>query len=494
MTSDEPNDPQVKRAMGLWDLVLFNLTAVLSIRWMATAARTGPSSLTLWLLAALLFFIPQGIAVLFLSVRFPEEGGIYRWTRHAFGDFHGFFCGWCYWVCNLVFYPGYLMFAASASAYLAGPRWVWLGERAWFSALVALALLWIAILANVFGLDLGKWVQNIGGLSAWVPAMLLIVLGALAYAKSGSANAITAASLRPRWDLGTLSFWSTIAFAFAGLELAPVMSGEIRRPRRNIPMALMLASVLIALVYICGTASILAVVPAGEINVVTGFVQSVDLVARRAGLDSLSRLIGLLLPLSVLGSTGAWLAGSARIPFVAGIDRFLPPAFARVHPRWRTPYIAILVQGALASLFLPLAVGGGSLAETYLLLTELTLIVYFVPYLYLFLCLLRFRNMPAGTHRGDAEAGVVMPEAAEAGVAVEVPGGRWNIILAACAGFGVATLAIAVSLIPSAEIRNVWLYEAKLVGGTLLFFVLGVILFARRGDPGSTASARNRAG
>jgi amino acid transporter len=100
--------------MGLWDLVLFNLTAVVSIRWFATAGRTGPSSLTLWVLAALLFFIPQGISVFYLATLYPEEGGIYRWTRRAFGDFHGFFCGWCYWVSNLVFFPALLMFAAGA--------------------------------------------------------------------------------------------------------------------------------------------------------------------------------------------------------------------------------------------------------------------------------------------------------------------------------------------------------------------------------------------
>jgi amino acid transporter len=470
-----PEAAQLKRAMGLRDLVLFNLSAVLSIRWVATAARTGPSSLTLWTLAALLFFVPQGIAVLFLSVRFPEEGGIYRWTRHAFGDFHGFFCGWCYWVNTLVYYPALLMFGASTAAYLAGPRWVWLGDRAWFSGALALLMLWIAIVANVVGLDVGKWVQNIGGIAAWLPAVLLIGLGAGIWWHSGSANSLSGAALLPRWHLGTLSFWSTIAFAFAGLELAPVMSGEIRRPRRNIPLALVVAGVVIALVYVAGTAAVLAVLPAGQVNVVTGIVQTLDLVARRAGLGSIGRLMGLLLPLSTLGGTGAWLAGSARIPFVAGIDRFLPPAFARVHPRWHTPHVAILAQGALASLFLLLSIPGGSVAETYLLLSELSIIVYFVPYLYLFLCLFRFRNMPIGdVQRGDAES------AEETGQGIEVPGGKWNVVAAAVAGFAVTALAIAVSLIPSSEVKNAWLYEAKLVAGTLLFFGLGVILYLRR--------------
>jgi len=143
-----------------------------------------------------------------------------------------------------------------------------------------------------------------------------------------------------------------------------------------------------------------------------------------------------------------------------------------VHPRWRTPYIAILLQGALGSLFLLLLVAGGSLAETYLLLSELTIIVYFVPYLYLFLCLYRFRKEPQPRDAENAEGGA-------AGRLIEVPGGRWNLTLAAVAGFLVAALAIVVSLIPAAEVKNVWLYESKLIGGTLLFFALGLILFAR---------------
>lgn len=459
--ADKPA-PELRRAMGPWDLVLFNVTAVVSIRWFATAGRTGPSSLTLWVLAALLFFIPQGIAVLFLSRLYPEEGGIYRWTRRSFGDFHGFFCGWCYWVNTLVYYPSLLLFAAGTAAYIGGPRYVWLGERGWFSFSVAFVLLWVAIVANLVGLNIGKWVQNIGGLAAWLPAMLLVVLAAASYWKSGSANAFTPRSMAPSWHLATLSFWSTIAFAFAGLELGPVMSGEIRDPARNIPRALVISSALIALVYLAGTWAVLVVLPASRVDVVTGTLQTIEEVARRAGIGSVAQLMGILLPLSTLGGTGAWLAGSARIPFVAGIDRFLPPAFARVHPRWRTPHVAILTQGVLASLFLVLAFPGSTVAETYLLLSELSIIVYFIPYLYLFLCAMKVNRAGEG--------------------AAAIPGGRLNIWMGSVTGFAVTLLAIVVSLVPSAAVSNSWAYEVKLVGGAVLFLAVGVgfYVFGRR--------------
>jgi len=482
--SEGMSAPELKRAMGLWDLVLFNLTAVVALRWLATAARTGPSSLTLWALAALLFFLPQGLAVLSLATRYPEEGGIYRWTRRAFGDFHGFFCGWCYCVSNLVYYPSLLIFAAGTAAYVLGPDYQWLSQRHWFTAPMALALLWTGIGANLRGLDVGKWVHNLAAICVGLPAMLLVTLAAAHYWRAGSANPLSAQALTPTWDLGTVSFWSTIAFAFAGLELAPVMSGEIRDPRRLVPKALYISAGLIALVYMAGTAAVLVVVPAAEVNVVTGPLQTMDAVARRAGLGSATPLVAALLAAGALGQTAAWLAGSARIPFVAGLDRFLPPAFAKVHPRWRTPHVALLAQGALASLFLLLSLPGGTVAETYLLLAELAVIIYFVPYLYLFLCMIRLRESSAIVGAGLAPpgAGQHSPELIDdAGAAAfAVPGGKAGAWVAGLAGMATALVAIVVSLIPSAEVASPWLYEAKLLGGTALFFGAGLLLYTRR--------------
>ena len=104
--------PTLPRALGLRDMVLFNVVAVVSLRWLATAAAAGPSSITLWVLAAIFFFVPQGLAVSDLAARYPDEGGIYAWTKRSFGEGHGFLCGWCYWVNNILYYPNLLMSTA----------------------------------------------------------------------------------------------------------------------------------------------------------------------------------------------------------------------------------------------------------------------------------------------------------------------------------------------------------------------------------------------
>lgn len=451
---------QLKRALGLWDLVLFNLTAIVGLRWVSTAARTGAYSLTLWTLALLLFFIPQGLAVVALSTRFPEEGGIYDWTKRALGNFHGFFCGWCYWVSNLSYFPSLLISGIAVGVYVGGPKYLWLAESSAFVAGLSLSMLALAVGLNVVGTEKGKWLHNIGGLATWIPGMMLLALGVLAYRHFGSATDFSAAALKPRLETGTLSFWSTLAFAFAGLELGPIMAGEIRDPRRTVPRAVLISGLFIALIYIAGTAAVLVAVPSNEVSVIAGPVQAIEAAGRPEGLGELSRPAALLIALSSLGGAGAWLAGSARLPFVAGLDRFLPPAFGRIHPRWGTPHVSILTQGGLAAVLLMLGIPGGSVEEAYLLLLQMTVLLYFVPFLYLFLAVM-----------------ILKPSSGEG--TIPVPGGRAGAYLTGLLGLFTTAAALVLAVIPSAEVTRPRLYELKLVGGTLVFFALGVVLYWR---------------
>jgi amino acid transporter len=159
-----PPHVELPRILTLRDLVLFNIVAVLSLRWTATAAAAGPSSLSLWVLAGLLFFIPQGLAVSHLSTRFPQEGGVYSWTKQAFGEGHGFMCGWCYWVNNILYYPNLLMSTAVIGTYMIGRGDTSLMENWTYILIPTLTALWVAVWFKVIGLNTGRWLQNFGAL------------------------------------------------------------------------------------------------------------------------------------------------------------------------------------------------------------------------------------------------------------------------------------------------------------------------------------------
>jgi glutamate:GABA antiporter len=456
--------PELPRTMGLRDMVLFNVVTVLSLRWLATAAAAGPSSITLWLLAALLFFIPQGLAVSDLSARYPEEGGIYAWTKRTFGEGHGFLCGWCYWVNNILYYPNLLMSTAVVGAYVVGRGETGLADNWHYVLPATLVALWLAVLLNIVGMRTGRWLQNAGAVGTYLPGILLIGLGAYAFFTRAPATPMPLESLVP--DLASrtrLNLWASIAFAFAGLELCAVLGGEVRDPRRTLPRSILISAPFIAFLYIAGTISVLWLVPAGQVNIVSGFLQALAVGAREIGVGAgwLAAFAAALYVVGNIGGVGAWLTGPARVAFVIGLDRYFPPAFGRVHPKWQTPYVAILTQAVLATLFLLLSVlGKGTTVEkAYLVILDTMLLVYFIPYLYLYACFLVARMRETGT-------------------AASLLAGRPAALLIGVCGLLFTLFAMGIAMVPP-EAHEAGLFLLKVVGGAGFCVAIGGWIYWR---------------
>ena len=264
-------------------------------------------------------------------------------------------------------------------------------------------------------------------------------------------------------DLSELNLWASIAFAFAGLELCAVMGAEVRDPRRTLPRSIYISAPLIAFLYIVGTAAVLWLIPSGKVNIVSGFLQATAVGAREIGpgLVWLAPLAAGVYVLGNIGGVGAWLAGPARVAFVIGLDRYFPPAFGKIHPRWKTPYVAILTQAVLASVFLFLAVlGRGTTVEkAYLVILDTMLLVYFIPYIYLFTCYLVVRlKTPAIGTRAE---------------------GRLSALLIGCSGLALTLFAMLIATVPPSGSAEPWLFRLKVIGGAGFFVVLGGIIYWR---------------
>src|ERR1700687_2354279 len=173
-----PNEaPALRRELRLRPLVLFHISAIAGVRWLAAAAHAGPGSLTLWLLAAVAFFLPSALVVSSLSARFPEEGGFYIWTKHAFGAWHGFLCAWLYFVSNILYFPTLLLSGVAMASYMFGQSGARYSENPVYAIPVTVAVLWLAFLVNLVGLRVGKWPGLLGGVSTYLIAALLCVFG-----------------------------------------------------------------------------------------------------------------------------------------------------------------------------------------------------------------------------------------------------------------------------------------------------------------------------
>ncbi len=455
--AEDPNRP--RQVMGFRDLLLFYVITGISLRWIATAAAAGPSSIVIWIGAWLCFYTPLALSVLELSSRYPNEGGLYVWSKRAFGDFSGFMSAWTYWTSNLPYFPAVLYFAASNVLFIRQAAWQHLSGNATFYIVFSLLTLSAATVMNVVGLDVGKWLHNVGALAMWMPVGIVIVMGFVAWHRYGSATTFTMHTMMPSTHLNDIIFWSVLTFAFGGCETASFMGEEIKNARRTIPLALLSGGITVTICYILGTVSVLLALPSSEVNSLQGLVQAVSKTAARVGFPGVLPLAAFLIALSNVGAAGAYLAAVARLPFVAGLDRFLPPAFGALHPRWKTPWVALLTQFLLGVVFIFLGQAGTSVKGAYDVLVSMGVITYFIPYLYLFAAMIKLQREPAGP-------GVI-----------RVPGGTAIAKLVATVGFLTTTLTIALSLIPQPDEPNKALALLKIIGGCGALLLVGAWIY-----------------
>ena len=451
---------QLRRVLGFRDLLLFYLVTGFSLRWIATAAAAGPSALVIWIIAALGFFVPLVFTVLELSTRYPEEGGIYVWSKRAFGPFAAFISGWTYWGSNLPYFPGLLYFAAGNALFMGGPEWQSLSSNSMYFIAVSMTGLLIAVTLNVVGLNIGKWLNNAGAIASWIPVMLLIALGMISWSRFGTATPMEAGAFVPSTSLKDVIFWSTIAFAFGGVESGSIMGEEIREPRRTVPRAILAAGAVMTVLYILATWCVLLALPQDQASGLQGFMQAIQAITTKMDVVWLAPAMAALITLSSLGGVGGWFAATARLPFVAGLDRFLPPAFGRIHPRWHTPYVALLVQAGIAALFVLLGQAGTNVRGAYDALVSMGIIAYFIPFLFMFAAMIVLQREPAG------------PEV------MRVPGGRPAAVALASIGFIITAISIVLACIPPAEEPNKVLSVVKVVGSSLTLVAIGVVVYA----------------
>jgi amino acid transporter len=460
------SDPihELRREMGFWDVLLFNIAAVLGPRWIAAAAHNGPSSVSLWLLAALLFFVPTALVINELSSRFPVEGGLYAWAKEAFGDFHGFVAGWNYWIYTVFYFPGLLLASAAMSAYIIGEKGALYTEDRTFLLVVSLAMLIVAVGLNIIGLNIGKWLQNAGGVGTYLPLVILAGLAAILAFRHGSVTQFAWVNVRPTWNWDTVNFWSQIAFAFTGLELVSAMSAEVRDPQRTLPRGVYGAGALIALMYIGGTIAVLSLLQAPEVSPTSGVFHAVTMGSVALKISFVGILAAVLVTMGNAGGVGSTVAGIARVPFVVGIDHYLPKAFGRIHPRWKTPYVSIIVQAVVSGAVLLISQINESTRGAYLVLIDAAIILYFVPFLYMYAAAIKL------AYRRDR---ALNPQA------VLIPGGKIGVWLAGGVAFLVTLLSIVVSVLPPGDAANRRLFQMKVLGWTVGSLVLGLALYYR---------------
>ena len=454
--SNDLESPNLRRVLGQRDLVLLFIVAVANLNVVPAVAANGPLTVWLWIAALILFFWPQGIAVIELSHRYPGEGGVYLWSKEIFGDFHGFLSGWCYWTNNVFYVPTLLFYIVGISVYIGGARFASMGNNRVFVFALAFLLLWVIVWLNVRGLGVGKWVNNIGGIGTVITAAVLVGLAAAHWHLFGWH--IQASEFRIAGaDWHMVSSFGVICFGLVGLELASVMGDEIRDPRHTLPRAVAWGGIASGILYVVATIAVLLALPQKDISVVQGILQAVAGMASGVGVGWFVPPVAFLLTLAIAGTTSAWLSGSARIPFVAGLDRYLPPALGRIHPRYGTPYIALIVHAILSCIFVAMSFVWATVEQAYEIMLLLAVVLQLVPFLYLYGALVWIAMQK---DLGDAFYG------------------RTTLWLAGISGFATTAIGMVVAFVPPAGHQEAtWLFETKMLVGCAFFIGLAAFFF-----------------
>ena len=454
--SVENAQPHLKRVLGRRDLVLLFVVAVFNLNVLPSVAANGGVTIWLWLISLALFFWPQGIAVIELAHRYPGEGGVYLWAKEVFGDFHGFLSGWCYWTNNMMYVPTVMLYFVGVSVFVLGPGHEGLADNRTFALAASVVLLGLLVVLNVVGLGVGKWLNNIGGIGTFIAAFVLMGLGVIICTRFGTSMHWSDFKIpaNPRFVLNS---FGVICFGLVGLELASIMGDEIENPRKTLPGAVALGGLLSGFLYIGATLTLLVAVDKDSISVLQGIVQAVSHMAGRVGVGWIIAPFAFLLSLSIAGIGSAWLGGSARIPFVAGLDSYMPEWLGKIHPKYATPYAALIVHASV-SLILVIVnfVATGGVQESFQSLLSLAVVLQLIPFLYMFGGLLKIA-FDEGFVRGHYAKG--------------------TLVFAGVSGLVTTTLGIALAFFPAQQIKSIARYEIWMFGGTIFFIGLAAFFF-----------------
>src|SRR5213594_488978 len=454
--SVKEHSESLKKPLGLFDLVLTQILFVVGSSWVGAAAKLGQAHLFFWLLAILLFYIPHAAVVIYLNGQMPLEGGIYQWAKLGFNEFAGFIVAWNLWLLSITVIALGGMFTTTNISYAIGPGAAWMPNSKWCVSLISAASVGGLGWTCVRGLSLGKWLHNVGAFA------MLLVYGALICLPLLGLMRGELKSYQPlQLALPTMSifycfniFSKLSVGALSGFEYVAILAGETRAPARDIGRSVIIASPVIALMFILGTSSVLAFIGNNPIDLIGPVPQTLRLGLHSFPIAGAIASVGILLmTVRSISSTSVPVTGSSRLPMVAGWDRLLPNWFSRLHPRYKTPINSIIFVGAVTLAIAIASQIGAGIQEAFQLVDNAANVFYGIVYAILF-------AIPI------------------AGAAAIRAGARPWLRLAAGAGLIVCLLAIFFTIYPIIDVPSPLIFAAKVIAVTLVANLIGITIFA----------------
>ena len=464
--------------LSVMTLAIMNVTAVVSLRGLASEAIYGIQSAFYYLFAAIVFLIPTAMVAAELAAMYAsKQGGVFRWVGEAYGPRVGFLAIWLQWIQSTIWYPTVLTFGAVSIAFIGTDPTAdaALASNRVFTLVVVLAIYWIATFIALRGLDwvgkVSKWGGIIGTI---IPAAVLILLAIIYLAKGGHNYLNTHVSFFPDLtNFSNLVLASSIFLFYAGMEMMGIHVMEVDNPKRNYPRAIVIGSLVTVLIFILGTFALGIVVPAKDISLTQTLLIGFDNYFSFLRMSWLGSVVAIALVFGVLAGVLTWVSGPSKGIFTVGRAGYLPPFFQKTNSRGVQRNI-LLVQGVIVTILGMLFVVMPSVQSFYQILSQLTVLLYLIMYMLMFssAIVLRYKRpqleRPFRLGRGNALMWIL--------------GGL---------GFAGSLLAFVLSFIPPSQIavgsKSVWF--SVLIVGSLVVVIIPFIIYALRKPSWKAADA-----
>ncbi|MEI8131874.1 MAG: APC family permease [Leptolinea sp.] len=390
-----------KKALRIFDMTLFTVCAIMVVDTLAASASIGASSITWWIITLVLFFIPYGLITAELGSTYPEEGGIYIWIKHAFGDKWAARSTWYYWINVALWMPSvYILFAGMFS------QMFYPDMSLWLQIAIGIVMTWITVWIGCITLETGKWVPNIGAAIKVILMLVLGIGGIVVASRNGVANDLSLPAMMPSWDAG-LAFLPVILYNFMGFELMSGAGDEMQNPKKDIPIAIITAGLLISFFYLLSATGILLALPIDQLGLISGIIDTLKAILGDSGVGGIFvTILGVGALYTFLANMVTWTMGANRTAAQAAEEGDLPAVFGKLDPVNKTPVGAYIITGVVSTVVIILyGFMAGSAEDLFWTLFKFSSIIFFLPYLLLFPAFIVLRKKDASTMRPYKMAG-----------------------------------------------------------------------------------------
>lgn len=444
-----------EKSMGTFDIVLYLISALLFLDQLTAAASVGAQVYFWWIAIALVYVIPYILVVTELATAYPNEGGIYDWIKRGFGSKAAANVTWLYWINMMLFVPTAFLLFSGIFSQIFFPDMTYIGQ-----ATICIGL--IILMTGVLCMDMkfAKWLPNIGAILKLLFILILSIGGIYVATTKGSATSFTTETMMPQWGAG-IGFLAMVVFNVSGWDTIAAMSRHIKEPEKSIPKGFAISGVIVIVMYLLATTGILVSVPVEELGLINGFVDTF-MVIFGTNNDLIIYALGSMLMFTFFTNNVTWCMAANEAAMAAGQEGELPKVFSKIHPKTKAPIGAAILGGIVAVIEVVLY---GFMAkdaeELFWVLLAFSTIVFFLPYLAMFITFVRLRKIDGQARRP-----------------FKVPGGNLSIKFIAGSPFIVICACIWFLLVPPGEPIDT-LYLGSIILGCVLVILFGYLMVNR---------------